>query len=477
MTTQRAEREPMQQARSGSLKRLRSMGVASAIAIAAFAAMPAHADNLVEAWVRAYQSNPTIDAQRAALRAADERVSQALSGWRPFVTGSGSAGIADVDSNLGTTSTDSQLYPSRVALSLQQPVYRGGRTVAGTDRAESDVQAQRAQLLDTEQQVFLDVGTAYMNVLRDQAVVELNENNVRVLDRQYDATNDRFSVGEVTRTDVALAQAATARARADLTRAQGNLEVSRANYERLVGDLPGRLEQPPAILDVPRTKAAALEAAQADNPTVLAATFSEQAALANVRLVEGELLPTVNLTASLSRDWDSQARDSRIDQGRIAGELTVPLYQGGGVAARVREAKQLAGQQRTRAEEARRAVVEAATQAWESLESARARIRSLEAEIEASKIALEGTQQEALVGTRTVLDVLDAEQSLLDARVNLVSSQRDLAVAAFQLASASGRLTAERLRLPIAYYDPTEYHEAARNKWWGTTPPPATPTR
>jgi outer membrane protein len=355
MTTQRAEREPMQQARSGSLKRLRSMGVASAIAIAAFAAMPAHADNLVEAWVRAYQSNPTIDAQRAALRAADERVSQALSGWRPFVTGSGSAGIADVDSNLGTTSTDSQLYPSRVALSLQQPVYRGGRTVAGTDRAESDVQAQRAQLLDTEQQVFLDVGTAYMNVLRDQAVVELNENNVRVLDRQYDATNDRFSVGEVTRTDVALAQAATARARADLTRAQGNLEVSRANYERLVGDLPGRLEQPPAILDVPRTKAAALEAAQADNPTVLAATFSEQAALANVRLVEGELLPTVNLTASLSRDWDSQARDSRIDQGRIAGELTVPLYQGGGVAARVREAKQLAGQQRTRAEEARRA--------------------------------------------------------------------------------------------------------------------------
>jgi outer membrane protein len=242
MTTQRAEREPMQQARSGSLKRLRSMGVASAIAIAAFAAMPAHADNLVEAWVRAYQSNPTIDAQRAALRAADERVSQALSGWRPFVTGSGSAGIADVDSNLGTTSTDSQRYPSRVALSLQQPVYRGGRTVAGTDRAESDVQAQRAQLLDTEQQVFLDVGTAYMNVLRDQAVVELNENNVRVLDRQYDATNDRFSVGEVTRTDVALAQAATARARADLTRAQGNLEVSRANYERLVGDLPGRLE-------------------------------------------------------------------------------------------------------------------------------------------------------------------------------------------------------------------------------------------
>ena len=467
----------MQQARIGRLTRLRAMGVASAIAIAAFAAAPAHADNLVDAWVRAYQTNPTIDAQRAALRAADERVSQALSGWRPFVTGSGSAGVADVDSNLGTTSTNTELYPARVALSLQQPVYRGGRTVAGTDRAQSDVEVQRAQLLDTEQQVFLDVGTAYMNVLRDQAVVELNENNVRVLDRQYDATNDRFSVGEVTRTDVALAQAATARARADLTRAQGNLEISRANYERLVGELPGRLEQPPAILDVPRSKAAALEAAVSDNPTFLAATFSEQAALANVRLVEGELLPTVNLTASLSRDWDSQARDSRIDQGRIAGELTVPLYQGGGVAARVREAKQLAGQQRTRAEEARRAVVEAATQAWESLESARARIRSLEAEIEASKIALEGTQQEALVGTRTVLDVLNAEQSLLDARVNLVSSQRDLAVAAFQLASASGRLTAERLRLPIAYYDPTEYHEAARNKWWGTTPPPATPTR
>lgn len=455
------------------------LGGLCAVSVAAMlACAPVHAaDTLVEAWVRAYESNPRIDAQRAALRAADERVAQALSGWRPFVTGSGSAGIAQVDSEVGAVNTDTHLYPSRLALTLQQPIYRGGRTMAGTDRAESEVQVQRAQLLDTEQQVFLEVGTAYMNVLRDQAVVELNENNVRVLDRQFEATNDRFSVGEVTRTDVALAQAATARARADLTRAQGNLEVSRANYERLVGTLPGRLDQPPAILDVPRTKAGALEASQQDNPTVLAAAFSEQAAQANIRLVEGELLPSVNLTASLSRDWDSQGRDSRIDQGRIAGEVTVPLYQGGGVSARVREAKQLAGQQRTRSEEARRAVVEAATQAWESLESARARIRSLEAEIEASKIALEGTQQEALVGTRTVLDVLDAEQSLLDARVNLVSSQRDLAVAAFQLASATGRLTAERLRLPIAYYDPNRYHEAARNKWWGTTPSSSSPTR
>ncbi|MFN4089628.1 MAG: TolC family outer membrane protein [Alphaproteobacteria bacterium] len=438
---------------------------------------PAAADTLVEAWIRAYQANPTLDAQRAALRAADERVNQALSGWRPIVQGSGSAGYVGVNSSFPAGTSSTNLYPARLVLSLQQPIYRGGRTVAGTDRAESDVEVQRAILMDVEQQVFLDVGTAYMNVLRDQAVVELSENNVRVLDRQLEATQDRFSVGEVTRTDVALAEAAAARARADLTRARGFLEVSRASYERLVGNLPGRLEPPPAILDMPQQKAEALDAAQNDNPTVLASLFAERSARAAVRLVEGELLPTVSLNASVSRDWNSQVRDGRIDQARITGDVVVPLYQGGGVSARIREAKQLEGQQRIRTEEARRRAVEAATQAWESLESARARIQSLGAQIEASEIALEGTQQEALVGTRTVLDVLDAEQALLDARVNLVTSERDLAVAAFQLAAASGRLTAERLRLPIAYYDPNQYHEAARNRWWGSDPSPSSPMR
>src|SRR5690606_32917076 len=449
---------------------------AAAATICSFTA-PVRGETLIEAWVRAYETNPTIEAERAALRAADERVSQALSGWRPFVQGSADAGFAESDSNVATSTLNDTLYPASVALTLQQPVYRGGRTVAGTDRAEREVEAQRARLLSAEQQVFLDVGTAYMNVLRDQAVVELNRSNVRVLDRQLEATQDRFSVGEVTRTDVALAEAALARSRADLTQAQGNLAVTAANYERLVGNPPGTLEQPPAILDIPQQKALLLEAATMDNPTVLTAEFTERAAQANVRLVEGEMLPSVNLNASLARDWDSQMRDSRIDQARITGEVIVPLYQGGGVTARVREAKQIAGQQRTAAEDARRRAVEQATQAWESLDTARARIRSLAAEIEASEIALEGTRQEALVGTRTVLDVLDAEQALLDARVDLVSSQRDLAVAAFQIASAGGRLTAERLRLPIAYYDPNQYHEAARNRWWGTDLPPSPPTR
>ena len=461
--------------RPAAPKRVSAIALAIAAGLVATAPLgPAWAQTLQEAWARAYYTNPTLEAQRAQLRATDEQVNQALSGWRPTVQAGASAGIANQSTNVGALgNTDSTLYPVTLSLNLQQPLYRGGRTTALTSRAERNVEAQRARPTATEQQLFLDIGTVYMNVLRDQAVLDLNRNNERVIARQLQASRDRFSVGEVTRTDVAQSEARQARAVADRIQAEGNLEVSRTNYERLVGEVPGVLAPPALPVSLPESRDAAVSAAIGNNPNIFAASFVAQGASENIRAIEGESYPSVNLNGGLSRDYDRTTGDSRTDLASLVTQLTVPLYQAGAVASRIREAKEQAGQALTQIEEARRFAVQDANQTWENLVTARARIESLQSQIGAAEIALEGVQQEALVGTRTVLDVLDAEQELLDARVSLVVSQRDLAVAALGLASAVGGLTAERLSLPVAYYDPNNHYEYVRNRWWGTDTSPS----
>lgn len=446
--------------------RRRLMGSVAAV-FACLVAGPAAAETLMEAWQLAYQTNPTIQAQRARLRAIDEGVPQALSGWRPTVSVAANAGILGTDNNLvGTTTAGSQTrYPSSYGLTVTQPLFRGGGTIARTSRAEQDVQAERARLQAIEQQVLLDVGTVYMNVLRDLAVVNLNENNVRVIERQLEATQDRFSVGEVTRTDVSQAEARLATSRANLVRAEGDLEVSRAVYERLVGQMPGNLVQPSSVPNVPPTRGEAIEAASRFNPEVMLARFNESSAEDNIRVVQSDLYPRVDLTGEVEQGWDRSVRDSRDEAYSVTANLTVPLYQAGAVTSRVREAKQIASQRRIEVEEAIRQVVNNAANAWENLVAARAQIESLRASINAFEIALDGVQQEALVGTRTVLDVLDAEQELLEARVGLVRSQRDVAVAAFSLAAAVGGLTAEGIQLPVEYYNPNVHYENVRNRW------------
>ena len=442
------------------------------------AALPAGAQTLQEAWGRAYHTNPTLEAQRAQLRATDEQVNQALSGWRPTVQAGLSSGFANQRSNLGGTlgGGSTSLNPTTLSLSLQQPLYTGGRTTALTRRAEHNVETQRARLIATEQQIFLDIGTVYMNALRDQAVVDLNRNNERVIARQLQATRDRFSVGEVTRTDVAQAEARQAGAIADRFQAEGNLQVSRAIYERLVGEPPGVLVPPNLPTGLPPSRDDAVAAASADNPTVFAASFAALGASDNVRAIEGERYPNVNLQGALSRDYDRTTQDSRTDLATVVAEVTIPLYQAGAVSSRIREAKEFEGQALTQIEESRRAAIQDASESWENIATARARIQSLQSQIQAAEIALEGVQQEALVGTRTVLDVLDAEQELLNARVNLVVSQRDFAVATLTLASAVGMLTAERLGLNVAFYNPNYHYEHVRNKVWGTDNTPVVKT-
>lgn len=424
------------------------------------------AETLEEALANAYSNNPTLRAQRASQRAVDETVSQERAGWRPTVTLSAAATEKRTDTNRGNAVTTT---PLSIGISVTQPLYRGGRTVNGTQQAEFNVLAARARLIAVEQQVLRDTVAAYVDVLRDQATVQLNQNNMAVLQRQLDATRDRFEVGEVTRTDISQAEARLSRARSDFIQAEGNLEISRADYANLVGHPPENLERVPALTGLPRTQEEALEGALARNPALVAANSAEQASDFAVRSGRGKLMPTVSLIGDLTHSEETAVAGLESDTASITARLSVPLYQSGSEHSKVRQLRQTNNQRRIEVEESRRAVIEDVTQAWERLNTATARIRSRADQVAAAELALDGVRQEAEVGSRTVLDVLDAEQELLDARVALVAVERDEYVAGFDLRAAVGRLTAQDLGLPVEIYDPTDYYRAVRNKLIGTS--------
>lgn len=429
---------------------------------------PAMAETLTEALSAAYSTNPTIQAERANQRANDENVNQALSGWRPTVIATGDLGVQFSDQQIGNVNQNETRFPSNLALTITQPVYDGGTTPAQIDSAESLVQAGRENLRSTEQDVLLDVVTVYLDVLQNYAVVQLNLNNEARLERQLEAAQDRFNVGEITRTDVSQAEAALSRAAADRAQAEGNLIAARASYARVVGNTPGQLEPPPPLPALPESEAAALAIAEDENPDLLSAVRTAESAKADIRATSGQLLPQVDVEtlASHSRDG-AQAGDFNTNV-RVRGVLTVPIYQAGAVYSGVRQQRDVHNQREIQVMEIRRLVQEGVTQAWEALETARARITAGRAEVRANEIALEGVIQEAQVGSRTTLDVLDAEQDLLDSQVALVQAERDEYVAAFQLLDAIGRLDVNRLEIGVDSYDPDSHYQETRNRWLGT---------
>ncbi|BBK30872.1 type I secretion protein TolC [Allostella humosa] len=429
------------------------------------------AQTLEEVMVSTYNTNPQLLAERARLRSFDEQVPQSMAGWRPTVQASASYGFSHERTEVPTLKRTERLNPFSSTLQVSQPLYRGGRTVANTERAVFQIQSQRAQVFVIEQQVLLGSVQAYMNLYRGLAVVQLNANNIEVLKRQLEAAQDRFRVGEVTRTDVAQAESRLARAVADKRQADGNVEVARATFERVSGLVPIDITFPKRVPKTPPTREEAKRMAEQNNPQIVAARFSELGARANVRSITGELLPTVSLDATGTYNDESQNANTKIRQGTIAARVSVPLYEGGSTYARVREAKQTAGQRRIEIETNRRSVVELASSRWDTLQSARAQIEALRENIRAAQIALDGVQQEAAVGSRTVLDILDAEQELFNARVNLVSSQRDELVGVYDLTSATGRLTARLLGLPVEIYDMDAYYESVKDKWIGLGDP------
>ena len=433
---------------------------------------------LQDALAAAYANNPTLQAARAQLRATDEGVPQALGGWRPTVVVSGTLGYGDGDSRtISRNSLTGIASPNYARINrdigtalatVTQPLYRGGATRAGTNQADNRVFGQRARLLASEQTVFTNVINAYVGVIQTQQLLQLNINNEQVLARQLQATNDRFRVGEITRTDVAQAEAALAGARATRQTAEGNLQTARGTYRQLVGELPNQLIEPQPIRVPIRSQAEATQLAGANNPNVIAALFDDSAARDAIDVAFAALMPQVSVQAQAARSDNATFANQRTIGGQVVLQGTVPIYQGGAEYSRVRQARQTEQQARRTIEDVRRQAIQQATSAWETLQATRATIESTRAQIRANQIALEGTQREAIVGSRTTLDVLNAEQTLLNSRVTLVQNLANLVTNSYAVAAAIGRLTARDLALNVPLYDETAYYNAVRNRLFGT---------
>ncbi len=458
----------------------------AAVAMSFVGGSALQAQTLQEAMALTYNNSPTLLAARAQLRAVDEGVPQALAGWRPTVVMAGSFGAADVRSRTqvqqlrpdgsfffrdpgfpASTTSRQERTPASATITLTQPIYRGGRTTAQTRQAENLVLAQRSRLLAIEQQVLGDTVSAYIGVIQNGELLRLNINNEQVLARQLQATNERFRVGEITRTDVAQAESRLAGARTSRTQAEGTLQIARATFERVVGEAPRRLTNPQPLQTAVRSSAEAQAVAVANNPNVVAALFNADSARDNIDIQASALLPQVSGTAQAFRQDNTALPHSRQNGGQVTLNLSAPIFQGGAEYAAVRQARQLAQQNLTQVDEARRSAAQAAAQAWETLRSARAAVDSVRSQIRAAEIALDGVQREAIVGSRTTLDVLNAEQELLNARTSLVNALAQVVTASYSLAGAVGRLTAQDLGLAVEVYDMTAYYTAVRNRWVG----------
>jgi outer membrane protein len=425
----------------------------------------ASAETLQEAFAAAYKFNPRLDAARSTLRATDEEVPRALSGYRPTITGNADTSFEHTKTRPPSPSNGDS-NPRGYSVNLVQPIFRGFRVVNTVAEAEATVRAGRETLRNTEQAVLLETVTAYMDVVRDQAIVRLRENNVTVLTRDLKATQDRFNVGEVTRTDVAQAQARRAAAVSALDLARSNLKTSRATFERVVGHPPSNLVDSRPSQIVPKTVQESVDISARENPNVIAALYREQAARHAVDRIRGERLPQVQLEASHSKRFDESASIDSVETTTVTGRLTVPFYSGGEVEARVRQAKHTHVSRLQEIEQARTEVQATVVAAWSQLAAARAQLESDQASVDANRIALTGVREEERVGQRTLLDVLNAEQELLNSEVNLVTTRRNLVVASYTVLSTIGRLNAQELGVASLVYDPEQHYHEVRRKWF-----------
>jgi len=451
---------------------------------------PGQAETMSSALARAYAGNPDLNQQRAGVRATDENLPRASSAGRPTVTAtgqfgynyldlitSGTAGAGAAAAAAGGSGGGVRLRrgidTGTIGLTATQNLFNGNRTLNGVRQAESNIFEARESLRDTEQNVLLNGATAYMNVLRDTAILDLRKNNIIVLEEQLRQTRDRFIVGEVTRTDVAQAESSLATARSDYFTAQANLQTSIATYRQIIGVEPTRLEPARTIESLlPHSLGSAIELAIAEHPEIQAALHAADAAALQVKLVEGELAPTVDLVGNVQQNYNLTGFPGlRLFNGSILGKVSVPIYEGGEVYSRVRQAKETLGQTRLQADLQRDIVRAEVVTAWGQLDSARAVIQSSKAAVKSAEIALDGIRQEAEVGQRTTFDILFQQQVLLNARVSLVIAQRDRVVASYAVMAAIGRLAAANLNLSVAQYDPTIHFDQVKDKWIGLRTP------
>lgn len=455
-------------------QKLRYPVLSAAFALSVIAPFQAaDAGSLKQALASAYQNNPTLNAARANVRAVDEGVPQALSAWRPRINASADIGVQSTSTSLSNgASSSSTLTTGGFGISIQQSIFRGFRTVNGTEQAEKLVLAARQSLKNTEQNTLSQAAEAYMNVLRDTTILALRGRNLDFLKEQVRAARDRFSVGEGTRTDVAQAEARQSAARSQVELARANLNSAKAVFRQVTGQNAKHLRAGYSVERyLPKTLARSLGRGKRHHPAIMAAQFNSDAAALSVKVVEGELLPTVTVEGNLARRYNPSGGVNHTNSASIVGRLSVPIYQGGVVHSRVRQAKERLGEARIQVDVARDQVRAAILSAWGGLEAARAQIAAAHAQVTASQLALSGVTEERRVGQRTTLDVLNAQQEVIDARIALVTAQRNRVVASFSLMSAIGDLNAQRLGLRVARYKPQQHYKAVRDKWFGLRTP------
>lgn len=450
---------------------------ASTIAIAALGmvvcgvAPAVQAQTLTQSFSAAYDNNPNLNFARSQLREVDENIAIARSGNRPEL-------LATINQSLSTTrtvssnSTGSRASPTSIGARVVQPLFQGFQTRNSILAAESAVRAQSQSLQNTEQNVFLDTATSFFDVIQNRQVVELRRSDVSFLAAQVSAAQDRFEVGEGTRTDVSQAEARQAQAESFLNIAIAQLESSEATYRQVTGLTAGNLRN-----DVneerliPGSLKAAIGAGQNGHPAIIATLFDVDTAAYQVSVLEGQFLPSLSLVGEASTTLNPGLNVSQRDQASVSLDLTIPIYQGGRVSAQVRQAKEALGSARIQVDITRDQVRQFTVSAWAQYQAAVRSIQTSRTGVFAAQLALQGVIEEQRVGQRTTLDVLDSQSDVVAAQLTLVAAERDRDVAAYTLLSAMGTLNAERLRLAVAIYQPQEHTDAVRDKWYGLRTP------
>ena len=452
---------------------------------------PAHAETLESALTDVYDNSPTLNAERARLRATDEELAKAQSGYRPNISvdadygvGSQLTGVKDptlasglaptrgqIDQNAaGYKRYDGETHPGGFAVSLSQPIFEGFRTLNSVKAADASILAARESLRDVEQRTLLDAIKAYMDVLRDAAAMTLRQHSLQLLSSEANATQERFAVGASTRTDVAQARSREAEARAALEMAKATLRGSLANYQRLVGHVPTKLTDPVGFEQhLPARIENAIDAAVSRNPQVLGAAYMEKASAYEVTKTLGEMLPQARLQAAHSERFDPSTVLSQQINESASVRVNIPLYQSGEVEARVRQAKQQHQGRLQEIQGARDMARSEAISAFAQIQAIRAQVAAIRQQVASTTESLAGVREEQRAGQRTLLDVLNAEQEQTNAKVAAVNARHDLVVAAYSLLSAMGQLTAADLGLGVQLYDVRKHYAQTNGRWSGTT--------
>ncbi|WP_206075259.1 TolC family outer membrane protein [Mesorhizobium tamadayense] len=448
------------------------------VSATALSPLTASAETITGALAKAYQYNSQLNSARAGTRVTDEGVAIAKSGYRPTIKGSASIDYTSSHANrLGQTLN---ITTGNFGVQIDQTLFDGFQTKNNVAAAESQVKASVESLRNTEENILFNAASAYMDVIRDRQIAVLTEQNLQFLTEQARAARSRFEVGEGTRTDVAQADASRSTAVAQLSAARATAQASAATYHQIIGDEPGRLRAPaPLAKLLPSSLDSAFTIAAAEHPAILATEHLVDAAAFSVKSAEGALLPQLSASAGISSQYRnttpgtfaSSASEGTTNSANIGATLTVPIYSGGRTSALVRQSKESLSQARIEVDVSRDQVRQAVASAWTQYVAARESVDANRQVIAAAQLALNGVIEERNVGQRTTLDVLNAQNAVITAKINQASSERDVVVASYAILSALGRLSAERLGLQVAQYKPEEHYNAVKDKWIGLRTP------